>query len=573
LPLFNSAGTSMSGFLFGNQLGSWSLSSGFRNLQRGHFLISPNVTLPAQRKTYTLKAQSHPDVAGWRLSTEVDDTWKFSSKSGQGVVPLLMASYVPPTSLSGYIAPGRVGYRLDLDNLGRVETRVVKVALKYSTDDGRSWRKASLHRLDKNSFRVSYISPSPTREHHFVSLLVTAKDAAGRTVTERAIRAYQINKPHGPPSPAQRPSPSHADSGQADGATRACAAHSTRTYNCFALIERRGQEALTKAGDPAGWGAQELRDAYAIPTSSSDQTVAVVVAFNYPSAEADMNKYRRQFGLPQCTSESGCFTKINQRGVQGSYPFADQGWALEAALDLQMISASCPTCHIVLAEAKYPFDKALNKATDAAVAAGADITNHSYGLQEFNGIVDNNPHYAVDGVTAVAATGDFGYQPASFPASSPDVVSVGGTVLHHASNARGWRENAWRFGGSGCSAYFDKPDFQVDTACTNRTFSDVSAVADGVAVYDSFGFGRRHGWFVIGGTSVSSPLVAGMIGAAGAGGLKPGALYGNPAAFHDIARGSNGFCRGSYICTAVPGYDGPTGWGTPRGLDPFAQVN
>jgi subtilase family serine protease len=140
----------------------------------------------------------------------------------------------------------------------------------------------------------------------------------------------------------------------------------------------------------------------------------------------------------------------------------------------------------------------------------------------------------------VASSGDFGYGPANFPANVPAVVSAGGTALHHAANSRGWRENAWSGAGSGCSAYFAKPAYQTDPSCHMRTVADVSAVAapsTGVAVYDSFGFGPRHGWFVLGGTSVSSPLIAGMVAAAGAGGtLDPADLYASPVSFYDVTK-------------------------------------
>jgi subtilase family serine protease len=302
----------------------------------------------------------------------------------------------------------------------------------------------------------------------------------------------------------------------------------------------------------------------------SPDTVAVIVSGNYPHAESDLNHYRQQFGLPACTSESGCFTKINQKGQTGSYPPTDQGWGVEASLDLQMISAACPTCHIVLVEANQPDDKAFFKAEQAAIDAGATVTNHSFGRIELTGAETDALNYDHDGVTAVASTGDFGYQPASFPASSPDVVAAGGTVLSRSStDERGWTEKAWTYAGSGCSAYFDKPEGQDDTACHGRTIADVSAVAKGLAIYNTSLPRRYRGWLIVDGTSASSPLVAGMIASQGAGGLRPSALYANSDGFNDVVGGSNGFCQGSYICTGVPGYDGPTGLGSPASPEAF----
>jgi subtilase family serine protease len=297
--------------------------------------------------------------------------------------------------------------------------------------------------------------------------------------------------------------------------------------------------------------------------------VAVIVAYDYPHAEADLNHYRRQYGLPPCTSASGCFTKLNQKGQTDHYPAPDQGWGVEASLDLQMISATCPTCHIVLVEANQPTDKPFFRAEQTAVDAGATVTNHSFGRIELTGAETDASNYDHDGVTAVASTGDFGYQPASFPASSTDVVAVGGTVLARSTDERGFTEHAWRFGGSGCSAYFAKPAAQDDTACRGRTMADVSAVAQGLAIYNTSLPRRFRGWLKVDGTSASSPLVAGMIASQGSGGIRPTALYANSDQFNDITGGSNGFCQGSYLCTGVPGYDGPTGLGSPRSPEAF----
>jgi subtilase family serine protease len=170
----------------------------------------------------------------------------------------------------------------------------------------------------------------------------------------------------------------------------------------------------------------------------------------------------------------------------------------------------------------------------------------------------------------VASSGDFGYGPASFPASSPEVVAVGGTTLaRSATDPRGWTEKAWRFAGSGCSAYFDKPTGQQDAACHGRTVADVSAVSKGLAIYNTSLPRRYRGWLEVDGTSASSPLVSGMIGSVGTGGLRPNDLYAGAAGFNDVVGGSNGFCQGSYMCTGVAGYDAPTGLGSPNGAEAF----
>ncbi len=300
----------------------------------------------------------------------------------------------------------------------------------------------------------------------------------------------------------------------------------------------------------------------------------MVVAYDYPHAEADLNHYRAQYGLPACTSASGCFTKLNQKGETSHYPQQDYGWGVEASLDLQMISAACSTCHIVLVEANQPTDKALFKAEQAAVDAGATVTNHSFGRIELTGAEDDALAFDHPGVTAVASTGDFGYGPASFPASAAHVIAVGGTVLSRsADDPRGWTEKAWRFAGSGCSAYFDKPAGQPDDACHGRTVADVSAAAKGLAIYNTSLPRRYRGWLKVDGTSASSPLIAGMLASVGfTGSFQPSSLYALQASdFNDVVGGSNGFCQGSYLCTGVEGYDGPTGIGSPKG--PLAFSN
>ncbi len=559
LPMWSSAGTDLAGFVAGKSTSEWSLSTGRHRIASGAGFIAPRVTLPGTEQSYRLEASVRPDGPAWSLSTRVSDTWTFRSGTGTYQVPLVMPSYVPPTDLSGDASPGRVHYGLRFGHLGGSGGRIVSAALSYSTDQGRTWHAARLARTGQRSFRVSYVQPGGRRPQD-VTLRVRGTDAAGRSVDEVAVRAYSVDAATAAPART-------ASRGPGRNARPACNTRSDTRYRCFALVRAGGRQALTRSGQPAGYGAPDLQDAYGVTSQQSGSTLAVVVSYHYPSAAADLAVYRKQYGLPPCTASSGCFTTLNQAGQPGPYPSRDHGWALEAALDLQMASAACPQCRLLLVEANQPTTGSLNKAVDAAAAAGAAVTNHSYGITEYGGVVKANAHYDHPGVTAVAASGDYGYQPASFPASSPQVVAVGGTALHRAANGRGWTERAWRGSGSGCSAYFAKPSWQHDRACHMRTFGDVSAVAapgTGVAVYDSFGLFGHRGWFVVGGTSAASPFVAGMIAAAGAGGLRPGDLYDTTRRFHDVRRGANGYCRNSYICSAKTGYDGPTGWGTPR---------
>ena len=178
--------------------------------------------------------------------------------------------------------------------------------------------------------------------------------------------------------------------------------------------------------------------------------------------------------------------------------------------------------------------------------------------------------YTHPGVAQVAASGDAGYGPAQMPATFPSVIAAGGTSLLRRADGT-WSERAWSGSGSGCSEVVAKPAWQRDTGCPMRTVADVAALADpetGFAIYDTYGLGPYGGWLVVGGTSLSAPLVAGMIGLAGNSYRLDSAryIYRHRHGLRDVIKGSNGTCDGSYLCQARRGYDGPTGLGSPRGV-------
>ncbi len=332
---------------------------------------------------------------------------------------------------------------------------------------------------------------------------------------------------------------------------------------------------------PSGYGPAELRSAYRLGPSNggAGQTVAVVAAYDHPDAEADLGRYRAHFGLPACTAADGCFRKIDQRGG-GAAPRPDDGWALEISLDLDMVSAVCPRCRILLVEADSAGLRDLGAAVSQAAAQGATAISNSYGVPESPPVKPFNAAFNHPGHAVTAAAGDTGYG-LYFPASSQYVTAVGGTTLTRSSSRRGWTESAWSGGGSGCSRLFPKPSWQADRSCSGRTVADVSAVADpatGVAVYHTYGAGTEGGggldggpWYRVGGTSVSAPIVAGLYALAGnAGAARPASHpYRHPGSFHDVTFGANGSCGGSYLCTAAAGYDGPSGLGTPDGSGAF----
>jgi hypothetical protein len=334
---------------------------------------------------------------------------------------------------------------------------------------------------------------------------------------------------------------------------------------CFARVLTKDTGEVVADATPQGYGPSDLRSAYRLPSSGGGgRVVAIVDAHDDPTAESDLATYRSTYGLPPCTTANGCFKKINQFGQASNYPTADSGWAGEISLDLDVVSAVCPDCKILLVEANTASVNDLGTAVNAAAGLGAAAISNSYGSGEYSSeITASQQYYNHPGILVTASSGDEGYG-AEFPASSQFVVAVGGTTLARSSSTRGWAEGAWADGGSGCSKYVPKPSWQKDTGCSNRTVADVSAVADpntGLAVYFSGG----GGWLIVGGTSAAAPLVAGahtLLNLSGHDGSYP---YQHASSYYDTTMGKNGTCSPSYLCTAGSGYDGPTGLGTPNG--------
>jgi alpha-tubulin suppressor-like RCC1 family protein len=344
---------------------------------------------------------------------------------------------------------------------------------------------------------------------------------------------------------------------------------------------------LEGSGELGGFDPQDLQAAYQIPAAgATGQTVAVVDAFGYPAAEEDLSKYRERYGLPPCTSADGCFAKVNESGEEANYPPPEEeGWEDESALDLDMASAACPGCHLMLVQASSAYLSDIGEAVNTAARLGATEISNSYGLPEEecgpSDCEELNVDYDHPGVVVTAAAGDSGYDnfrigasSPSFPASSPYVVAVGGTSLTHShQGSRGWSEEPWYLyfeggSGGGCSTAEPKPTWQKDTGCATRTDNDVAAVAacmTPVSVYVAE-------WADACGTSVSAPLVAGIAAhASDYARSLPGAdaFYLDPRAMFDITSGTNGECvlpvEEEYLCYAGPGYDGPSGEGSPLG--------
>ncbi|HEX7301041.1 MAG TPA: S53 family peptidase [Solirubrobacteraceae bacterium] len=321
---------------------------------------------------------------------------------------------------------------------------------------------------------------------------------------------------------------------------------------------------------PSGYGPKDLQSAYKLPsaTAGTGQTVAIVDAFDDPTAESDLAQYRSYYGLPPCTTANGCFRKVNQTGGTTVYPAPSPDWDLEISLDLDMVSATCPNCHILLVEANTNLDTDLYTAEDTAARLGANAISNSWGGDEYDGETADDVHFNHPGHAITASSGDSGYG-VSYPAASRFLTAVGGTSLTRAPRTkRGWNESAWDGAGSGCSAFEPKPAWQKDPGCARRTVADVSADADpdtGVAVL------YAGAWIQVGGTSASSPIVASVYALAGnASTVTYGSYpYAHTGGLFDVTSGRNGTCSPRYLCTAGKGYDGPTGLGTPNGASAF----
>ena len=442
-------------------------------------------------------------------------------------------------------------------------------------------------------------------------------------------------------------------------ATAAARAHN-RPIGMARTAPRAGQA----AEGAFGLTPQALHTAYQLPTSpTATQTIALVDAYNDPTAEADLNAYSKEFGLPECTKASGCCTKasgcfkqVNQNGSAkvSELPFPKTvveleaaqagtqkkkeeaaeaaGWGVEISLDIETAHAICETCNIVLVEAGTPSYLNLETAESQAATLGATEISNSWGGPEAGETVgaESTSPFNHPGIVITASSGDDGYLNwdsengeeigyANFPASSPHVVAVGGTRLEVGKAAGEWQaESVWNgngAGGGGCSEVFSSPSWQrsvstwLAVGCGSfRAVADVSADADpytGIAVHDSTPGAECEGsvqdpnWCTIGGTSLASPLIASVFALAGGAGeveYPARTLYENeiasPSSFHDVTSGSNAACAKEpteawlsgctpkeesetskcakeAICLAGVGYDGPSGLGTPNGINAF----
>jgi subtilase family serine protease len=432
---------------------------------------------------------------------------------------------------------------------------------------------------------------------------------------------------------------------------RVCPARRPGDASCFALAlvpAQAGADGVSAYQLAAGAGAKgpaggltpaDLASAYGFSTAvgGTGQTVAIVDAFDDPKIEKDLGTFDSEYGLPACTAANGCFEKVNETGSATPLPPKDKvGWSVEMSLDVETVHSVCPNCKILVVEADSESLADLADSVDEAVALGATEVSNSYGAPETEMGEAEQAAYDHPGVAITASAGDSGYLDWDYiaegfeapgvpdaPASLPTVVAIGGTSLKLKANGTRKSETVWNDSGApdgkgfkqfsatggGCSTLFAAPSWQQiapgwsSTGCGgDRLDNDVAAVADpytGFDIYDSYVYEHEFtpGWLTIGGTSLSSPLVAGLYGLAGGGhgvSYPAATLYahlGQASALYDVTTGGNGYCdgeqpgpcgepaineelgdvdcQGTSSCDAVSGFDGPSGVGAPNGLGAF----
>jgi hypothetical protein len=583
-------------------------------------------TLPAAKHHYVYSMDTTHDLSQSALSTHAQISWGFdSSQVTKSTVP---SSYgcspcapLPILYANAWlVADGHESVSgtgvFDADLLHQqyaTDPAASSASVAVSYDDGKTWTPITVALTNSGHHVHGTWTIPASQPAGYLAVRIHAVDTAGSTLDETVHHAALVNAPHGIALPSNSNPGTGSTAGAGAGgsdvsahATAVCPSAKPGHARCLALKYQDttkqgiGTSSLTSNGTgtaaadvgtsrdaasggtgigtaasakalPDGLARADLLSAYSLPASGGNgRTVAIVDAHDDPTAEADLAVYRKTYGLSACTTANGCFTKVNEHGKTSPLPAYDptDDWSGEVSLDLDMVSAVCPDCHVLLVESDDASDVALATAERAAISSGAVAVSNSWGTDESTDTQSLSPSFQHTGIAVTASSGDNGFEEAAWPASLSDVIAVGGTSLTKSSSAgRGWTESAWSGAGSGCSAYVAKPAWQNDAHCTWRTSSDISAVADpatGLAVY------VQGGWGVFGGTSASSPIIAAMIALAGnAAQLATSRyIYVHEANLYDITSGknSNWDCGGDYLCVATSGYDGPSGMGSPHGL-------
>ncbi|TXN28142.1 S8 family serine peptidase [Lacisediminihabitans profunda] len=321
---------------------------------------------------------------------------------------------------------------------------------------------------------------------------------------------------------------------------------------------------------PIGLAPATIKSAYGFPTSISagaGATIAIVDAYDDPTAESDLAVFSSTFGLPSCTTTNGCFQKVNQTGGS-KFPKTNSGWALEISLDIQWAHAIAPGAKILLVESNSASFSDLLTAENFAKTHAGYVSN-SWGGSESSSELGYDASFAQPGVSFFVSSGDAGL-PAEYPSSSPNVISVGGTTLNFSGSGAFLSETGWSSGGGGCSVYESAsaaqsayPGYTQANCAGKRATPDVSLDADpasGVSVYDTTRYQGQSGWYKVGGTSASSPMWAARSAVAGVV-VNPSYVYGSGISYRDITSGNNG-------APCLVGYDLCTGRGSWVGATP-----
>jgi hypothetical protein len=547
-------------------------------------------TLPAAKHHYVYSIDTTHDTSTTELSTHSQISWGYDSAQVTASTvpaswnctpcapePILYASTSLTEDGHDSVEPGPANVTVSFQHQAYApDPAVTSASVSVSYDDGATWLPTTVTSPDAHHAVGTWTVPADAKPG-YLAVRLHAMDAAGSTVDETVHHAALVNAPGGIAG--------SSSGGSTSGDSAVCPAAAAGHVRCLAVVASRSAApagaVASRSAAPAGLARADLLSAYKLPdTGGAGRTVAIVDAHDDPTAEADLAVYRATYGLPACTTANGCFTKLNEHGRTSPLPPYDPSddWSIEVSLDLDMVSAVCPLCHITLVESDDTDTASMGTAERAATGSGAVAVSNSWGGDESSADIAFDSAFSHAGVAVTASSGDNGFEQASWPASLSTVVAVGGTTLKKAvavdgttlkkaGNARGWTETAWSGSGSGCSAYTAKPDWQHDAHCPMRTAADVAAVADpktGLAVY------VQGSWGVVGGTSASSPIVVAMIALAGNSASMGTAryVYQHAGALFDVTSGSNANwdCGGDYLCTAGKGYDGPTGLGTPDGL-------
>ncbi len=425
-----------------------------------------------------------------------------------------------------------------------------------------------------------------------------AQTQAQQTPAQTQAQAHSSAAPT--PATAELPNAALADR----GTTRVCAGIAGNRCLADIVTVAKGSVKALATTTPVGYGPADFAAAYNLPaaTVGPANTIAILDEGAFPTLESDLGSYRSQYGLPACTTANGCFKQVNEHG---GAPLAagtttaqkqfDEEVGVETTLDVDMASAACPTCHILeitvnrdITTSEDQAAEDFGVAMDTAAKLGASSASVSYQFDP-DATLDLGTaarDFFHPGMAITASSGDGGFEgtPSGWPQNLPTVTSVGGTSLYRTPGAgNGYTEVAWSGSGSGCAAELPPALGQPTSVSANcgghRTDADVSADADpntGAAVYDDYApySGQPYNWIAVGGTSESSPFVAGLYARGGnlADVEGPNTLYADPSsAFNDVTVGENAPPNSGcgVLCTSGPGWDGPTGLGTPNGLSGF----